>query len=236
MVAKIRNALILFVLLSGCATYNFPTALWEPQVALILSNVEREHPREKLYRQYVSRRLYMQFERISADNVIYGWMTCTDCEWTRKKMAAVYDGSYLYVVYGHHEDFFVREPEMRPMFPNEYWSWNVVDKYQVEGRNLVKLSQFRECLKGTPTVKEWTNVPLSPKPGEIDCRYQESGTYKTVYVATIDETLVGTRDSMVGSERETIKERLEALEKLYRDGTINESEYQQKRRDILNEL
>ena len=235
-IRRIVLTILSAMIVTGCGTYNFPSPLWETQVARILSDVERTHPQEKLYRQYVSGRLYMQFERISDNDVIYGWVTCTDCSWTRKKMAAIYSGSYLYVIYGHHEAFFLREPKKKVMYPNEHWSWNVVDKYQVEGRNLVLLTQYRECLKASPTVKEWSNKPYVPEVGQMDCRYAASGSYNSVYVATIDDTLVGKKDSIVGSERETVKERLNALEELYRDGTITESEYRQKRREILDDL
>lgn len=226
----------LMVVISGCATYNFPSPLYETDVVRILSNVKRIHPREKLYRQYVSDRLYMQFERIGPKNVIYGWMTCTDCNWTRRKMSAIYNGNYLYIIYGHHESLFLSRPRAKPMIADVPWYWNVIDKYQVEGRNLIKLSQYRECQKDSPAIKEWTNRPYVPNVGEMDCRISRSGNYNVIYVATIDDTLVGRRDSMVGSESDTVKERLKALEKLYREGTINESEYNEKRRDILDDL
>ena len=41
---------------------------------------------------------------------------------------------------------------------------------------------------------------------------------------------------MVGSERETVKECLGALEQLYRDGVVDEREYKHKTRDILDDL
>ena len=234
----IQNALTVLVimLLSGCATYKPPTRLWETDVARILSDVEKTHPREKLYRQYVSDKYYFQFDRISENNVIYGWLTCTDCSWTRHKMAAIYDGSYLYVTYGQHEHFFLSQPDQEPMYSDSlYWRWNVVDKYRVEGRNLIQLSQFRKCRHRTPMIREWTDAPYLPGPGEIDCRYGGEA-YNSIYVATIDETLVGRRDSIVGQEKETVKERLNALEELYKEGVISESEYNQKRREILSEL
>ena len=111
------------------------------------------HPEQKIYRQYVSNDRYFQFDRMSSDNTIYGWFTCTDCSWTREKIAAVYDGSYLYVVYGHHEDLFLNRPQRVPMLPDAHWSWNVVEKFQVEGRNLIKLSQIRKCDYDSPAIR-----------------------------------------------------------------------------------
>ena len=211
------------VLLQGCATFKFPSPMLQTDVARILSNVKREHPREKLYRQYVSGRIYLQFERIGKDNVIYGWKACTDCDWTREKMAAVYDGSYLYVTFGHHEDFFLSEPQIKSMHAyREQWFWSVVNKFQVEGRNLLMLTQHRRCDSDLPQVREWSAPPWK-KESEIDCRTVWAGEkYNTLYVATVDETLAGTRDSIVGSEKESVKKRLEALEKLRREGVITE--------------
>ena len=42
--------------------------------------------------------------------------------------------------------------------------------------------------------------------------------------------------SIAGDEKELTEERLEALKKLYDKSAITEQEYQQKRREILNEL
>ena len=263
MTFRIINSFLAAMFLTGCATVKPPSSLSEYNVAEILRDVEWKHPTEKLYRQYVSGKLYLQLDRISEKNVIYGWLTCTDCVWTREKMAAVYDGSYLYLTYGRHEDFFVQndsllagdKPALTYLSPEQFvqmmltdmhpdkthwltdWKWNTVEKYRVEGRNLVLLSQFRKCVWDNDTgVQEYTNAPLRPDFDEIDCRYQEPGKYNTIYVATIDETLVGKLDSIVGSERGNVKERLEALKKLYEDGTIDESEYRTKRKDILDEL
>ena len=223
------------VSVAGCSTYKPPSPLLETHVSRILSDVERLHPREKLYRQYVSGQLYLQFERISDNNVVYGWVTCTNCNWTREKLAAVYDGSYLYLTYGHHEDFFLFPPKEKSMHPtNLAWIWNTVEKYQLEGRNLILLSKFRRCIYKSPSIEEWFVAPWVSS-GEIDCRVG-GDTFKEIYVATVDDTLVGSRDSIVGSERESAKERLQALEKLYRDSIITEDEYQRKRREILDDL
>ena len=83
---------MLSLALTGCATWQPPAPLTEVEAAKIIFGLEREHPRERIYRQYVSDSHYLQFDRIGDDNVIYGWRTCTDCDWTRLKLAGVYTG------------------------------------------------------------------------------------------------------------------------------------------------
>ena len=225
--------------IGGCTTYNYPAPLSENEAAAVMLAVTREHPRERIYRQYVQDSQYLQFERVGEDDVLYGWRTCTTCDWTRLQMAAVYDGSYLYLIYGHHEDFFMGAPDDTRLIDDDnfqHWSWNTVDKFQVEGRNLVKLSEWRACpYSSVARVQEWTAPPY--RSDGIDCRYKSSRGYSTVWVATVDETLAGERDSMVDTAiGDTIQERLKRLEALRRDGTITDTEYQQRRREILEEI
>ncbi|TAP24606.1 SHOCT domain-containing protein [Alteromonas sp. KUL17] len=184
--------------------------------------------------------MYLQFERMDESNVIYGWYTCTDCNWTRTKVLAVYDGSYLYTVYGQHEEFFLESPQNTRHHPNfSHWSWSAINKYQIEGRNLILLGQIRKCAYMTPMVREWTNE-VWQNDGEIDCRYEENGTFKRIFVATIDETLTGSRSSIVGAENDAldsdITSKLSKLKDLYERGLITQEEYEQKRKEILTKL
>ena len=130
----IRIGSVLFVmgfLVLGCAVspIRFPTVLSEPEGVNYMSQLDRTDPQQKLYRQYVYRARYLQFDRIE-DDVIYGWIVCTDCSWSRYKIVAVYDGSYLYTVIGYHEDFFYNKPrENYVMAPSSVqpqvrrWQW-----------------------------------------------------------------------------------------------------------------
>lgn len=246
MINEVRQRIVRFVtpivviaVASGCSTVMPPSPLSEIEAAEIIFGLEREHPRERIYRQYVSNNQYLQFERIGEQDVLYGWRTCTTCNWTRLPMSAIYTGDYLYTINGHHEDFFLTAPEdQRLVRDNQFrhWSWNTVSKYQVEGRNLIQLSQFRACSYNTPRVQEWSNAPWSSG-DEIDCRYKRSGSYNRLWVATIDETLAGERDSIVDTVGgSSVQERLNALEALLRDGVITEKEYAEKRRDILDDI
>jgi hypothetical protein len=226
--------------MSGCTTLNYPSPMTEAEVYQQMSNIDPIVPKEKIYRQYVSDGRYFQFERMDENNVIYGWFTCTDCTWTRSKMLAVYDGSYMYVTYGHHEDFFLESPTSVRQHPDfSHWSWSSIDKFQVEGRNLIKLGQIRKCTYMTPYIREWTNTPWSYD-GEYDCTYQKSGTYNSIYVATIDETLTGERSSIVGAKNDAltgdISEKLKSLKTLLEQELITDEEYQNKRKEVLDSL
>ncbi|WP_272984027.1 SHOCT domain-containing protein [Alteromonas australica] len=239
-----RLALLVFtgVLMSlgGCATLNYPSPMLETETFEKLISIKPVAPKEKIYRQYVRNGFYFQFERMDENNVIYGWYTCTDCNWTRSKMLAVYDGSYLYVTYGHHEEFFLEAPENIRHHPNfSHWSWSAINKYQIEGRNLILLGQIRKCEYMSPMIREWSNSVWTYD-GEIDCTYQESGRYKSIFVATIDETLTGSRSSIVGAENDAldgdITNKLSKLKDLYERGLITQEEYEQKRKEILSNL
>ena len=230
---------ISLLLTTGCETILPPSPLTEKEAARVIFGLERVHPREKIYRQYVSDQHYFQFERVGSQNVIYGWRTCTTCNWTRLPISAIYDENYLYVVPGHHEDFFLSAPQDTRLIRDDrfhHWSWNTVKKYQVEGRNLVLLSQFRACEWRSTRVEEWTNRPRRPPEGGIDCRYSAPGIYREIWVATVDEVLLGERESMVDTAGSSIQKRLDALESLFRAGVITEKEYEQKRRDILDDI
>ncbi len=235
---------VLFMLstsvLTGCATLNFPSPMTETEVFDKLVSVEPVAPKEKIYRQYVTDGRYLQFERIDENNIIYGWYTCTDCTWTRSKFLALYDGSYLYLTYGHHEEFFLESPENKRQHPDfSHWSWSTINKYQIEGRNLIMRGQIRKCIYDSPQVQEWDNSPWSYD-GEIDCQYKNRGTYQSIYVATIDETLTGQRSSIVGAEQDAIpadiRSKLTGLKDLYEQGLITQEEYEMKRREVLDSL
>ena len=222
----------------GCETTTWypPSPLTEIEAAEIVFGLEREHPREKIYRQYVRGNQYLQFDRVGEQQVMYGWRTCTTCSWTRTPMSSVYTGDYLYVIYGQHDDFFVGSPSDQRLHPEfGHWSWSTVEKYRVEGRNLLLLTEFRACSRNLIRVEEWSNSPWSV-PGQIDCRYRNAGDYSRLWVATIDETLAGERDSMVETIEGNVEERLNQLEALLRDGLISESEYQDARRGILDDI
>ena len=234
-IAEITLLTSVMLFVSGCATWQPPGKMTEIEVFGYVSGLDKTHPQKKIYRQYVSDDRYLQFDRITDDNVIYGWHTCTNCNWTRVKMAAIYTGSYLYLIYGHHEDFFKSPPEDIPVLSDWHWSWNAIEKLQVEGRNLIKLAEIRKCPYDYPVIKEWTNGPWRAD-GEIDCSIRKSGRYESLWVATIDETLAGEKDSIVDLGSSKLRERLKALEDLYRDGVIDEFEYETKRREILDNL
>jgi hypothetical protein len=240
--SKIRLSLlvILIAILGGCATYNPPSPMLETETFKKFSSIQPVMPKEKIYRQYVSNGRYFQFERMDENNVIYGWYTCTDCNWTRTKVLAVYDGSYLYMAYGQHEEFFLQAPQNTRHHPNfTHWSWSSINKYQIEGRNLIKLGQIRKCNNMTPMIEEWDNEVWTYD-GEIDCRYKERGQFNTIFVATIDDTLTGTRSSIVGAENDTLSEdiatKLTKLKDLYETGLITQEEYEKKRKEILSKL
>jgi len=221
---------------TGCATPFPPSPMTETEVDSIIATIKREYPREKLYRQYVGKGLYIQFERIDDSNVIYGWYTCTDCSWTRSKIFGVYDGSYLYIAYGHHEEFFLQAPTVSRMHPDmSHWLWGVVDKYQVEGRNLVQLAQYRKCPYDKPSIKEWFNIPWQNS-DEINCFEQEGGHYNVVYVATTDDVLVGKRDSIVGTEKDNLKKKMEDLKELLDEGLIDQKSFDDQKLRLLNSL
>ena len=228
------------ITLTGCSTLDFPTPMLETEVYEKLISIKQVVPQEKLYRQYVSGRTYLQFERMGEDNIIYGWYTCTDCSWTRSKFLALYDGSYLYLTYGHHEEFMLQSPRNVRQHPDfSHWSWSVIEKFQVEGRNLIKLGQIRKCPTTYPMINEWSNAPWTYD-GEIDCSLQLSGRYNSIFVATIDETLTGTRSSIVGNKNDAlsagISEKLASLKDLYERGLITQEEYEQKRKEILDSI
>ncbi|MBU2977616.1 SHOCT domain-containing protein [Alteromonas sp. C1M14] len=226
--------------LGGCAIWNPPSPMSEIEVHQKLVDIKPIEPEEKLYRQYVSDGIYIQFERMDENNVIYGWYTCTDCNWTRSKILAIYDGSYLYMAYGHHEEFFLESPTYVRQHPsNAHWSWSVIEKFQLEGRNLIKLGQIRKCADDTPQIQEWDNAPWALD-GETDCKYKRAGKYNKIYVATIDETLTGIRSSIVGEDADAIpsdvRAKLAILKSLFDDGLINEQEYADKRKILLDDL
>lgn len=226
--------------LSGCATWNPPSPMLETEVFKKLVSIKPVAPKEKIYRQYVSDGIYIQFERMDENNIIYGWYTCTNCDWTRSKILAMYDGSYLYMVYGHHEEFFLEAPQAVRQHPeNSHWSWSVIEKFQLEGRNLIKLGQIRKCANDNPPIKEWKNSPWYYD-GETDCRYQDSGSYNKIFVATIDETLTGQRSSIVGEQADTIstevRAKLATLKELYEDGLIDQKDYEEKRKALLDKF
>ncbi|MEG3767779.1 SHOCT domain-containing protein [Alteromonas sp. 14N.309.X.WAT.G.H12] len=226
--------------LGGCAIWNPPSPMLETEVFTKLASLNPVEPKEKIYRQYVSDGIYIQFERMDENNIIYGWYTCTNCNWTRSKILAIYDGSYLYMAYGHHEEFFLESPKNVRQHPtNGHWSWSVIEKFQLEGRNLIKLGQIRKCATDSPQIQEWDNAPWAYD-GETDCMYKQAGKYNKIFVATIDETLAGKRSSIVGEEADAIssdvREKLSVLKSLYEDGLINEQEYEAKRKILLEDL
>lgn len=226
--------------LGGCATWNPPSPMLETEVFEKLVSIKPIAPKEKIYRQYVSDGIYLQFERIDKDNVMYGWYTCTNCSWTRSKFLAVYDGSYMYMTYGHHEEFFLESPKNVRNHPeNSHWSWSVIEKYQVEGRNLIKQGQIRKCATDSPQIREWESAPWASD-GEIDCMYRVTGKYKRIFVATIDETLAGNRSSIVGEAADNISQevraKLSTLRELFDEGLINQSDYDAKRKALLEDL
>ena len=59
-------------------------------------------------------------------------------------------------------------------------------------------------------------------------------------MATIDETLTGSRSSIVGAENDAldgdITNKLSKLKDLYERGLITQEEYEQKRKEILSNL
>ncbi len=237
----IQTCLILSGLsLGGCATWNPPSPMMETEVFEKLVSIKPIEPKEKIYRQYVSDGIYLQFERMDKDNVIYGWYTCTNCSWTRSKFLAVYDGSYMYMTYGHHEEFFLESPKNVRNHPDKsHWSWSVIEKYQVEGRNLIKQGQIRKCATDTPQIQEWVNAPWASE-GEIDCSYRLTGKYNRIFVATIDETLTGNRSSIVGEEADNISQEVRAklatLKELFEEGLISQSDYDAKRQALIEQL
>ena len=225
---------IAFVL-SGCSTLNYPSQMTEIEAYDIVSKIKKEYPKEKIYRQYVRNNIYIQFERMDDSNVIYGWYTCTNCRWTRSKMLAVYDGSYLYMIYGHHEDFFLETPTTSRLHPTKsYWSWGVINKYQIEGRNLVMLGQYRKCIYTNPTIKEWSNAPYKTS-DEIFCNIKGK-SYSRVFVATTDDILAGKKDSIVGTKKDSLKEKLETLKQLLDEGIIDQKSFDDQKSRLLNSL
>lgn len=238
--AALLTLILLSVTLGGCSTLNFPSQMTETEVFQKLVSIKPIEPKEKIYRQYVSDGRYIQFERISEENIIYGWYTCTDCTWTRSKILALYDGSYLYLSYGHHEEFFLESPKNIDQHPEfSHWSWGVIEKFQIEGRNLIKLGQIRKCIYDSPAIKEWDNSPWEYD-GDYDCQYKNPGTYKSIFVSTVDETLAGQRSSIVGSEQDAIapeiKLKLAGLKDLYEEGLIRQEEYEAKRKELIDQL
>ncbi len=226
--------------LGGCATWNPPSPMLETEVFKKLVSIKPVEPQEKIYRQYVSDGIYLQFERMDENNIIYGWYTCTNCNWTRSKFLALYDGSYLYMTYGHHEEFFLESPkDVRHHPENSHWSWSVIEKYQLEGRNLIKLGQIRKCASDSPQIKEWSNVPWAYD-GETDCQFEANGRYSKIFVATIDETLTGKRSSIVGEAADTIstevRAKLATLKELFDEGLISDADYEEKRKALLDQL
>lgn len=237
---RLLFSIVVAMMLGGCATLNYPSPMLETETFKKLSSIQPVVPKEKIYRQYVSNGRYFQFERMDENNVIYGWYTCTDCSWTRTKMLAVYDGSYLYIAYGQHEEFFLQSPQNTRHHPDfSHWSWSSIDKYQIEGRNLIKLGQIRKCLYRSPMIEEWDNKVWTYD-GEIDCRYKDRGRFNTIFVATIDDTLTGSRSSIVGAQNdallEDISSKLAQLKDLYEKGLISQQEYEEKRKEILSKL
>lgn len=225
------------LLLSGCATVNPPSPLLETEVHQLFNPIQAQEPQEKLYRQYVEKGFYMQLERMDENNIIYGWYTCTNCTWTRSKLLAKYDGSYLYVIYGHHENFIVQPPQYRRHHPDmSHWSWSVIDKYQVEGRNLILRGQTRKCESHYPQIREWINAPWSNSDGEIDCELRFTGNYQRLFVATIDDTLAGKSSSIVERTTESLSSRLATLRDLYESSLIDKEEYDTRRQEILQGL
>ncbi|ADZ91637.1 SHOCT domain-containing protein [Marinomonas mediterranea] len=232
--------IVVMVGVSGCSTLYYPSPMLETEVFKKMISIEPVAPKEKIYRQYVSNGLYIQFERLGEDNVLYGWYTCTDCTWTRSKVLAVYDGSYLYLTYGHHEEFYLEAPQPVRQHPdNSHWSWSVIEKFQIEGRNLIKLGQIRKCTYDTQLIREWKNRPWSGG-GDYDCRYQKQGSYNSIFVATIDETITGKRSSIVGEESDVISSevrvKLQTLKELFDEGLINKSDFESKRKELLDSL
>lgn len=236
----LAKLMLLTLLLGGCATQYYPSPMLETEVFDKLVSIDPVLSKEKIYRQYVSNGRYMQFERIAENNIIYGWYTCTDCTFTRTKILGIYDGSYLYVVYGHHEEFFLEAPENIRQHPEfSHWGWSSIEKFQIEGRNLIQRGQIRKCEYETPAIKEWNNGIYSYD-GDVDCRYTKNGTYKVIFVSTVDETLAGERSSMVGNDQdsmgESLKVKLAELKDLYESGLISQEEYESKRRQMLDKL
>ncbi len=231
---------IVLVTTSGCSTLYYPTPMLETEVFKKMVSIEPIAPKEKIYRQYVSNGLYFQFERMDENNVLYGWYTCTDCSWTRSKVLAVYDGSYMYLVYGHHEEFYLEAPQQVRQHPDfSHWSWSSIEKFQIEGRNLIKLGQIRKCTYDDPMIREWKNIPWSSD-SDYDCRFQKQGSFNRIFVATTDDTVVGGRSSIVGEEQdslaESVRSKLETLKELYEEGLIEQQDYEAKRREMLKDL
>ncbi|GAB3483556.1 hypothetical protein GCM10027340_18020 [Marinomonas epiphytica] len=232
--------LAIMVSITGCSTLYYPSPMTEVEVFDKMASIEAVQPKEKIYRQYVSDGIYFQFERMDENNVIYGWYTCTTCSWTRSKVLALYDGSYLYVTYGHHEEFFLESPKtvsQHPDFP--HWSWSSIDLFQIEGRNLIKRRQIRKCTYDDPWIQEWVNRPWTDGV-DYDCRFRKTGNYSSIFVATIDDTIVGERSSIVGEEKdvvsEAIRSKLETLKELFEEGLIDKSDYETKRTQMLEDL
>lgn len=226
--------------LGGCATVLPPSQMLETEVYKKMVAIKAEEPKEKIYRQYVSDGFYIQMDRMDENHVFYGWYTCTNCNWTRAKILAVYDGSYLYMIYGHHEEFFLESPKDQIEYPEmSHWSWGVIEKFQVEGRNLIKLGQIRKCVYDDPMIKEWSNAPWDYD-GDFDCRYAFKGTYNTVFVATTDDTLIGEKSSIVGESKDAVtndvRTKIAALKELFDEGLIDQATFEAKKKKLIDDM
>ncbi len=196
MVRKISvlAAVIPLLLVTGCMVH-YPTEMYPFEIFEVFMNKQRVHPKGTIYKRYSDGKHIMHFDRIGRTNAIYGWIVCHECTWKRKRVAAIYDGSQLYVVYGAHENLF--NIEILPFEPlnkdgnwKTNWFWNVINIYKIEGQSLMHHSQYRKCIWGdAPTVREWTNAPLAKGGDKLDCKKQQPGRYEKFFIAVDDATL-----------------------------------------------
>lgn len=247
--------MVCVLLVSGCTA-------WRPSQPLTLGEAQKNFRLEaerkstsKIYRQYVQGTSYLSFERYDEKGRIFGWYACPMCQPTAVRYPIVAipgENNRTYIVPGRSEDFFVSDEnkasEKLNMFsPRSEDSWP--EAYVLEGKTLTIQAQLRKCdygrIRTNPTIAWWKFKDKEYSDGtrlcednvfSYDPRYQNQ--FKPIgklFVATSDDTIIGSRDSSVEADG-MIDKKLETIKRLYDKGLISEEEYKSRRKEILDSV
>ncbi len=178
----------------------------------------------KVYRQYVSGNTYLQFERLE-QNVLYGYLTCTDCQWQRVPLTAIHDGQHLLIATGVQDGLHTGNPD-QPLFSghdtgetNTHGMFGVVWRALLEGRNITRLAVLQNCR----TVRHGVYARNKTDPGLTTAWYAEGTStaaegsgiigHRCDGGASMERTFVATTDDVVGGTQRSLVENVESAER-----------------------
>ena len=184
---------VVFLSLTSCASRKLPVQMSEAEIFDRISKIEPKAVPGNLYQEYSAYegRLRYKFERVGENNVVYGWYTCSGCKtWKRVKILAIFDGEFLNVTYGRHEEFFTQSPKNVPNYPkNPNWDLGSILKFDIRDNKLVETKQIRKCPFSETAIREWLRE-VGFTDGYYDCRKPGKTLEENEFIAASTQTVL----------------------------------------------